>query len=57
VSQQMPNANDDRLVDMYDRINTHDDPHSPYYDGPDEDEEEEPANPLVQTSGLLGVGA
>jgi hypothetical protein len=57
VSQQMPNANDDRLVDMYDRINTHDDPHSPYYDGPDEDEEEEPANPLVQTSGLLGVRA
>ena len=40
MSQQMPNANDDRLVDMYDRINTHDDPDSPYYDGPDEDEEE-----------------
>jgi hypothetical protein len=26
--------NEDSLRDMYDRITTHTDPHSPYYDGP-----------------------
>ena len=40
----MPIPNEDSLRDMYDRINTHNDPHSPYYDGPDEDEEEEDEN-------------
>lgn len=31
---------EDRLKDQYDRIFTHNNPHSPYYDGPDEDDVE-----------------
>jgi hypothetical protein len=39
-------TNEDSLRDYYDKITTHNDPHSPYYDGPiddceDEDEMEE----------------
>ena len=31
----MPIPNEDRLRERYDAMLTHNDPHSPYYDGPD----------------------
>jgi hypothetical protein len=36
---------EDRLHDVYDRVCTHEDPHSPYYDGPDYDEPEQVEEP------------
>jgi hypothetical protein len=33
--------NEDCTRDMYDRVTTHNDPHSLYYDGPDGDEPED----------------
>lgn len=33
--------NEDKLKDLYDRAFTHDDPHSPWFDGPDAEDEDD----------------
>ncbi len=45
----MPIPNEDRLRERYDAMLTHNDPHSPYYDGPDGDEEDD--GPVCQACG------
>ena len=41
LTGQMQTMNEDSLHDLYDRESSHGNPHSPYYDGPDDDDESE----------------